>query len=85
LVPNQRHGIPQCWAGFIASDPPVFESEPTYIRRHRLWLPGEERRVRERDFDDQVEIDFDPIPKEVLDPPPEETINDWPTESIDES
>jgi hypothetical protein len=37
-------GIATCWSGYRADDPPVFESESTFLRRHGLLLDGEESR-----------------------------------------
>ena len=31
--------------------PPVFESEAAYLRRHKLFLPGEEKRLTDADFE----------------------------------
>lgn len=33
------------------SDPPRYESEAAYLKRHGLLLPGEERRLRPKDFE----------------------------------
>jgi hypothetical protein len=35
-------GLPLCWIGFSAENPPVFESESMYLKRHKLLSPGEE-------------------------------------------
>jgi hypothetical protein len=32
-------------------DPPTFESVPTFLKRHKLFLPGEERRLRKADWE----------------------------------
>ncbi|MGI4945839.1 MAG: hypothetical protein ACRYHQ_35650 [Janthinobacterium lividum] len=47
------YGIPQLWAGGgapIATNPPMFEAQATYLERHRLLLPGERKRLSARDF-----------------------------------
>lgn len=43
-------GIPECWIEIDLSDPPRFESEATYLQRHRLLTPGERRRLTAEDF-----------------------------------
>jgi hypothetical protein len=44
-------------AGFVALDPddaPLFESEASYLKRHDLFLPGEERRLGPADFEPEA-------------------------------
>ena len=36
------------------ADPPTFESEASYLKRHKLFANGEERRLTEADFADEV-------------------------------
>ena len=36
------------------SDPPVFESEPSYLKRHALFQPSEERRLKPEDFEPET-------------------------------
>jgi hypothetical protein len=47
-------------AGYVAldrSNPPTFESQATYLRRLKLFLPGEARRLKAADFEAEgVEI-----------------------------
>lgn len=43
-------GIPHCWEGFSADNPPTFESESMYLKRHGLLTPAE-----------QVRRDFSPV------------------------
>lgn len=45
LVPEYRCGVPRSWFGFNAEDPPVFESETVYLRRHGLLTTKEQRSV----------------------------------------
>jgi hypothetical protein len=33
------------------NDPPTFESQAAYLKRHGLFLPGEERRLRKADWE----------------------------------
>lgn len=56
-------GIPQYWAtelhvtflgagvAFCPVNPPTFEAQATYLRRHKLLLPGEAKRLRPADFE----------------------------------
>ena len=55
-VPTFARGIPTDWDedGFDRYDPPTFESEATYLRRLKLLLPGELRRLKAADFDPEV-------------------------------
>jgi hypothetical protein len=41
-------------------DPPIYESEPAYLRRHNLLLPGELRRLKAADFE-PVPVILDPL------------------------
>jgi hypothetical protein len=56
------YGVPQSWrkadqtylhsgTPLSDSDPPVYEAEATFLRRHSLLLPGEARRIPRRDFE----------------------------------
>jgi hypothetical protein len=47
--------LPRCTA-IDPSDLPQFESEAAYLKRHRLLLPGEARRLRPRDFVDEAVV-----------------------------
>lgn len=49
-VPAYRLGIPSDWMadGFDQIDPPAFESEAAFLKRHKLLLPGEAARLTER-------------------------------------
>jgi hypothetical protein len=37
-------------------DPPLFESQATYLERHGLLLPGERRRLTKQDFEPEKVI-----------------------------
>jgi hypothetical protein len=50
-VPVYERGLPALWDRIDAVDPPAFESEAEYLRRHKLFLPGEERRLVASDFE----------------------------------
>jgi hypothetical protein len=82
-VPSFHGGVPDSWidAGDVAtyadldgvaidpSDPPTFESQAAYLRRHGLFAPGEERRLRAKDFEpetitiEEEEHDFSTLPE----------------------
>jgi len=36
------------------NDPPIFVSQAAYLRRHGLFLTGEERRLKKADFEDEA-------------------------------
>jgi hypothetical protein len=38
------------WPPIDVADPPIFESEAAYLKRLRLLLPGEARRLRRADY-----------------------------------
>jgi hypothetical protein len=42
-------GIPRTWH-FIDDNLPCYESEPAYLQRLHLFLPGEKKRVKRSDF-----------------------------------
>jgi hypothetical protein len=44
--PTFAYGIPTVWVGLDEDDPPIFESQAAYLKRHGLLLDGEERRVQ---------------------------------------
>jgi hypothetical protein len=44
------YGLPTAWIDFDEDDPPTFESEAAYLKRHGLLMAGEERRA-----------DFEPV------------------------
>ncbi len=70
LVEAYELGLPTVWvlqgdslAGvpIAPADPPRFESEPTYLRRLGLLLPGEFERLTEADFEPEtIEAEADP-------------------------
>jgi hypothetical protein len=43
--PTCSYGIPDVWRGIDKDDPPIFESQAAYLKRHGLFLAGEERRA----------------------------------------
>ena len=47
-------GVPAEWLSFDPQDPPIFESEATFLRRLDLLLPGEARRLKPADFNPQA-------------------------------
>jgi hypothetical protein len=47
------------WPKLIAepydpADPPLFEAQAEYLRRHGMFLPGERRRLRAADFEPEA-------------------------------
>lgn len=46
LVPTDFKGV-----AIDPNDPPIFESQAAFLKRHGLFLPGEERRLRKADFE----------------------------------
>jgi hypothetical protein len=54
--PHLEHGIPTDWAWIDESDPPAYESEAQFLARHHLFLKGERRCVKRRDFEPEVII-----------------------------
>jgi hypothetical protein len=49
---NGRHlGVPAEWFSVDPENPPLFESEPAFLRRHGLLQPGEVRRLKPGDFE----------------------------------
>ena len=47
-IPAFAYGISTVWVGLHEDDPPIFESEATYLKRHGLLMVGEERRPTAR-------------------------------------
>ncbi len=45
ILPYFTRGIPDSWEGFDKADPPLIESEASYLKRLGLFLPGEEKRL----------------------------------------
>ncbi len=39
---------------FDPADPPRYESQAAYLRRHKLFLPGEEKRLTPADFEPEM-------------------------------
>ena len=51
IMPEYALGIPASWAWIDPRDPPAYESQAAYLRRHGLLAPSESRRLRAADFD----------------------------------
>jgi hypothetical protein len=54
LMDFQKNRPPHKWpdgAAYNRDDPPIFESQASFLKRHRLLLPGEERRLTPADFE----------------------------------
>lgn len=52
-LPRYTFGIPTM-ADCDPDDPPQFEAEASYLKRHNLLLPGEAQRLRPEDFEPEV-------------------------------
>lgn len=53
-VPAFTRGIPDQWIEQSDDDPPVFESQAAYLKRHGLLVEGEEERLTDTDFEPEV-------------------------------
>lgn len=62
MVPAYGFGVPLDWAGFLKTDPPEFESQATYLKRHGLLTADEELRA---DFKPEVINDFSKLAESV--------------------
>jgi hypothetical protein len=45
VVPYFDHGIPSALVSIDDDDPPTFESQAAYLKRHGMFLAGEEKRA----------------------------------------
>jgi hypothetical protein len=50
-MPSYKSGLPTAWAGYEEGDPPVFESQAAYLRRHGLLTAGELRVLTGSDYE----------------------------------
>jgi hypothetical protein len=53
-VPYFERGIPKFWSSIDDNNLPSYESESDYLRRHGLFLPGEEARLTLADFAPEI-------------------------------
>ncbi len=44
VKPDFKYGIPAVWVGVDKCDPPTFESQAGFLKRHGMLLVGEEKR-----------------------------------------
>jgi hypothetical protein len=52
-------GIPTDWdIDFDANDPPMYEAQASYLKRHRLLAPGELKRLTKKDFEAEAAVDL---------------------------
>jgi len=49
LVPTDFKGV-----AIDPENPPIFESVPAFLKRHKLFLPGEEKRLRKADYEPET-------------------------------
>jgi hypothetical protein len=56
IVPHFERGVPSYWVteSIDSDDPPIFESEATYLKRHGLMTASELRRLRTKDFEPEI-------------------------------
>jgi hypothetical protein len=57
-VPSFACGLPKDWEGFDPDDPPTYESEASYLKRHGLLVTGELKRLPKDAFE-PVTLTFD--------------------------
>ncbi len=58
LVPEFDCGIPVDWRETDPRNPPTFESQAEYLRRHDLLTPEEKRRLKQKDFEpEKIELE----------------------------
>jgi hypothetical protein len=57
IEPGRFNGVPP-----DPDDPPTYESEASYLRRHGLLLPGEAARLTPEDFE-PVELEIEQVPE----------------------
>jgi hypothetical protein len=50
-MPSYESGLPTSWAAFEEADPPTFESQASYLRRHNLLTAGELRVLTAGDYE----------------------------------
>jgi len=67
-VPSYSLGVPDSWVGawemdyygelraerFDPTDPPVFESQASYLKRHGLLMPGENLRIKPAHYSPEI-------------------------------
>ena len=53
-VPSWAFGIPDIWYEVDEDDPPSFESQAAYLRRHGLLFPGEEGLLTAAAFEPEI-------------------------------
>jgi hypothetical protein len=58
-VRNSHFGIPTKWKWIDPGDPPLFEAQAVYLRRHKFCIANESRRLRKRSH-----FNPDPVPRE---------------------
>jgi len=51
IVPRLNFGVPMDWYEINKDDPPMFESQASYLKRHGLFKKNEEKRLTDSDFE----------------------------------
>jgi hypothetical protein len=54
VAPNPNSAGPFTGVAIDSNDPPIFESEASYLDRHGLFLPGEKKRLKKSDFEPET-------------------------------
>jgi hypothetical protein len=60
--PELPLGIPVDWdVDFDEADPPLYEAQASYLKRHGLLVPGELKRLTKEDFEPEAAVDSNEI------------------------
>ena len=54
MRPTFRFGVPDFWKRIAQGDPPLYESEAAYLRRHELLSPAERKRLKPEDYEPET-------------------------------
>jgi hypothetical protein len=58
-VPSWPTGVPEEWSDdFDELDPPIYESQASYLKRHGLLEKGELKRLNPEDFEPETAVDL---------------------------
>jgi hypothetical protein len=58
-MPSWPTGVPEEWsADFDELDPPIYESQASYLKRHGLLEKGELKRLNPEDFEPETAVDL---------------------------
>jgi len=54
IVPSFNFGVPMYWHEVDMNDPPMYEAQASYLKRHGLLAKSEEKRLTDKDFEPYV-------------------------------